>query len=65
MCYLASYVSTLLVWVERDSVILVFYAHAMCDHLLGSHFVVFLGGGHELHRRHVEQFADVLADFVF
>lgn len=64
MKYLADHVPTMLVWSERDGVIPVAHAHAARDHLPTSRLVVFPGGGHEPHRRHPDEFADAVADFV-
>ncbi|TAM85388.1 MAG: alpha/beta fold hydrolase [Jatrophihabitans sp.] len=64
MQYLAAQVPTLLVWSERDGVIPVRHARATQRHLPGSRLLVFPGGGHEPHRRHADEFADAVADFV-
>jgi pimeloyl-ACP methyl ester carboxylesterase len=64
MRYLAEHVPTMIVWSERDGVIPVAHAHAARDHLPQSRLVVFPGGGHEPHRRHAEEFAAALAEFV-
>jgi pimeloyl-ACP methyl ester carboxylesterase len=64
MQYLAEHVPTLLVWSEGDGVIPVAHAHAARAHLPGSRLEVFPGRGHEPHRRHAEQFAAAVADFV-
>lgn len=64
MRYLADQVPTMLVWSERDGVIPVAHARATHEHLPASTLVVFPGGGHEPHRRHAEEFAAAVADFV-
>lgn len=61
---LSEQVPTMVLWSERDPVIPVSHARAVQDRLPGSRVVLFPGGGHEPHRRHVEGVADAIAEFV-
>ncbi len=62
---LAEHVPTMLVWNESDPVIPVAHARAAHDFLPGSRLVIFPGGSHEPHRRHAEQFARHVAEFIY
>jgi len=63
MEYLVAGLPTMLVWSTEDSVIPVKHAHHTHAALPGSKLVVFPGGGHEPHRRNVDEFASAVADF--
>lgn len=64
MRYLAEHMPTLIVWSEADHVIPVDHAFRLHQHLPSSRLELFPGSSHEPHRRYVERFADVVADFV-
>lgn len=61
---LSDQIPTLVLWSERDPVIPVSHARAVRQHIPGSRIVLFPGGGHEPHRRHVDSFAEAVSDFV-
>lgn len=64
MGYVNADLPTLLVWSERDPIIPVAHARAAQRYLARSQLEIFPGVSHEPHRRHVDRFVDVVADFV-
>jgi pimeloyl-ACP methyl ester carboxylesterase len=64
MKYVADHTPTLIVWSDSDHVIPVSHAHELHRHLPSSRLEVFPGRSHEPHRRHAENFAQIVADFV-
>ncbi len=62
--YLASSMSTLIVWGDRDNIIPVSHAYAAHEAMPGSRLVIIEGVGHFPQIEAPEQFVDALIDFI-